>query len=115
MSKNKKQEVLCQLSEINDLACKSFKVKIKRKETDIFVIRKDDQVYAYQNVFPHAQAPLEWNSEQFLDEKKETIICALHGARFAINDGSCLDGPCEGIGLTSVEVKISENNNVLMV
>lgn len=115
MSKNKKQEVLCQLSEINDLACKSFKVKIKRKETDIFVIRKDDQVYAYQNVCPHAQAPLEWNPDQFLDEKKETIICSLHGARFTIDDGSCLGGPCEGIGLTSVDVEISEGNNVLMV
>ena len=53
MSNNKKQTVLCQLSEIDDLACKSFSVKIKRKETDIFVMRKKkilSVLYMVQNL-----------------------------------------------------------------
>ncbi len=113
MTKKSDLKTLCKLSELEDLSSKSFNIKIKRKSTDIFVIRKDDQVYAYQNVCPHAQAPLEWNPDKFLDEKKETIICALHGARFSIEEGDCLGGPCEGIGLTAVAVEIIEDNIVL--
>ena len=113
-NKEKNDQVLCSLSDIEDLSSKSFSVRIKRKETDIFVIRKDDQVYTYQNVCPHAQAPLEWNPDEFLDEEKENIICALHGAMFSIEDGDCLGGPCEGIGLTAVSVEIQAGEVVLI-
>ena len=113
MTKKSKREYLCKLSELDNLSSKSFSVKIKRKVTDIFVIRKDDKVFAYQNICPHAQAPLEWNPDEFLDEKKETIICALHGARFSIEEGICLGGPCEGIGLTVVGVEVIEGDVIL--
>jgi len=113
MTKRSGSKILCKLSELDNLTSKSFNIQIKRKSTDIFLIRKDDQVYAYQNVCPHAQAPLEWNPDEFLDEKKETIICALHGARFSIEEGDCLGGPCEGVGLTAVEVEIIKNDVVL--
>lgn len=113
MTKKLGLKVLCKLSELEDLSSKSFNIKIKRKSTDIFVVRKDDQVYAYQNICPHAQAPLEWNPDEFLDERKETIICALHGAHFSIEEGNCLGGPCEGIGLTTVAVEVVENDVIL--
>ncbi len=113
MTKKSDSKTLCKLSELDDLSSKSFNIKIKRKSTDIFVVCKDDQVYAYQNVCPHAQAPLEWNPDEFLDEKKEMIICALHGARFSIEEGDCLGGPCEGIGLRAVAVEVIEDNVVL--
>lgn len=112
-SSSSRAKVLCKLSELDELASKSFNVKIKRKNSDIFVIRKNNQVYAYKNSCPHAQAPLEWNPDQFLDEKKETIICALHGARFSIEEGDCLGEPCEGVGLTAVEVEIINGDVVL--
>ncbi len=113
MTKKSGLKVLCKTSELEDLSAKSFSVKIKRKSSDIFVIRKNDQVYAYQNICPHAQAPLEWNPDDFLDEKKEAIICALHGARFSIEKGDCLGGPCKGVGLTAVSVSIIEGDVVL--
>ena len=112
--KEKNGQILCSLSDLENLTSKSFSIKIKRKETDIFVIRKDDQVYAYQNVCPHTQAPLEWNPDEFLDAKKENIICASHGAMFSIEDGDCLGGPCEGIGLTAVSVGVQEDSIVFM-
>ena len=114
MTKKSNSKSLCKLSELKDLTSKSFNVKIKRKSTDIFVIRKNDHVYAYKNVCPHAQAPLEWNPDEFLDEKKETIICALHGARFSIEEGDCLKGPCDGIGLTAVTVEVVDDEIFLI-
>ena len=107
------KDFLCHLTDLDDLSCKSFNIKIKSQPTDIFIVRKDGQVFAYQNVCPHAQAPLEWNPDDFLDDKKETIICAMHGARFTIEEGACVEGPCDGVGLTAVAVEIKEGNILL--
>ena len=106
-------KVLCELTDLSELSSKSFSVIINRKAIDIFVIRKLDEVYAYQNICPHAQAPLEWNPDEFLDEKKETIICALHGAKFSIEEGECLSGPCNGSNLTVVPVSIVDGEVIL--
>ena len=76
-------------------------------------MRKDDQLYGYQNVCPHAQAPLEWVPHQFLSDNKDYIICAVHGAEFTIEEGACLGGPCEGVGLTPVDVEVIDNQVVL--
>ena len=113
MTKKTNSKILCKLSELEDLTSKSFNVKNKRKSTDIFVTRKNDHVYAYENICPHAQATLEWNPDEFLDEKKETIICALHGAHFSIEAGDCLGGPCEGIGLKTVSIDIVDGDVLL--
>jgi len=104
---------LCHLADLDNLSCKSFKVTINRKPTDIFIVRKGKQVFAYQNVCPHAQAPMEWNPDDFLDQKKQTIICAMHGARFTIEEGACIEGPCDGGGLTAVAVEI-KNGKILL-
>ena len=111
MTKKKSKDLfLCKLSEIDELASKTFNIKIKRQKIDIFVIRKGDQVFAYQNICPHAQAPLEWNPDQFLDSKKENIVCALHGAIFTIEEGACVDGPCDGKGLTPVDIQLVDGD-----
>lgn len=49
---------------------------------------------------------LNWLSNRFLDREAETILCDVHGARFRIEDGACLFGPCAGRGLTVVAVRI---------
>ncbi len=109
MSKRKEANFLCKLTELTDPDSRGFSVKIKRKMTDIFIVRKGDQVFGYENVCPHAQAPLEWNPDQYLDENNEYIVCALHGATFAIEDGECSGGPCNGVGLTHVDLKLLDD------
>jgi len=107
MSKNnKKENFLCKITELTDPDSRGFSVKIKRKMTDIFIVRKGDQVFGYENVCPHAQAPLEWNPDQYLDENKEYIVCALHGATFTMDEGACAGGPCNGNGLTPVNLEL---------
>ena len=103
---DKKKKPLCKLSDLEDLSCKSFTVNVKSKSTRIFIVRKDAQAFGYINICPHAQAPLEWNPDDFLDEKKEYIICAMHGAKFTIEEGACFEGPCNGVGLTSVNLSV---------
>jgi len=106
---------LCQLDDIGESDSKGFTVTIKGKQENIFVVRKKAQIYAYKNSCPHTQAPLDWRPDEFLDEDKKTIICALHGATFSIEDGRCLQGPCNGRGLQSVTVKVSEETIYLKI
>lgn len=106
MPAKKKDELLYKLSNLKDLETKSFEVKIKRKTTDIFLVKKEGAVYAYQNECPHARSPLEWTPDEFLDNEKEHIQCTFHGALFKIETGECLSGPCDGQSLTRVDVEI---------
>jgi len=105
-----KSNFICKTSEMENLSCKSFQIKIGRKETDIFLVKKDEHVFAYQDICPHAQAPLEWNPDEFLDEKKESIICAMHGAKFTIETGDCISGPCKGAALTTVKIELIDGD-----
>lgn len=107
-SKKSKEKFLCHIDDLDNLSSKSFSIKLKRKTTDIFIVKKDDKAFAYINVCPHAGAPLEWNPNEFLDENKESIICAMHGAQFSIEEGNCIGGPCNGEGLTKVSLEIQD-------
>jgi len=71
----------------------------------LILVRRGGRVYAYDNRCPHAGAPLDWLPGRFLDAEGRTIVCALHGARFRIEDGACLGGPCGGEGLTPRAVR----------
>ncbi len=105
-----KSNFLCKLSTLADPSSKSFSIKKGRKKIEIFIVRKGDKVFAYEDVCPHAQAPLEWNKDEFLDKKKENIICAMHGAVFTIEEGQCVSGPCGSAALTPVQLEIIDGD-----
>ncbi len=71
----------------------------------LILVRRGGRVYAYDNRCPHTGAPLDWTPGHFLDATGEHILCALHGARFRIEDGACLGGPCRGEGLRPRRVR----------
>ena len=64
------------------------------------------RVLVYVNSCPHIGLPLEPVPDRFLDRKREMIVCAAHGARFRIEDGKCVSGPCIGEVLEVVPVAI---------
>ncbi len=97
---------LCKTSDIEDPGSKSFDVKIKRKTQSIFVVHKDGQFFAYYNNCPHTGASLEWQEDQFLDLDKALIQCATHDARFLIDSGECIAGPCAGDQLSPLSISI---------
>jgi len=73
--------------------------------TDLFIVRHQGSVVAYRNSCPHRKVPLEWLPDQFLDEDKQFIQCATHGALFTIENGLCISGPCNHESLDSFHVK----------
>lgn len=62
----------------------------------IFAVRRDGRVHGYVNRCPHVGTPLDWIEHEFLDRNGRHIVCATHGARFRIEDGVCVAGPCQG-------------------
>ncbi|MDP3847276.1 MAG: Rieske (2Fe-2S) protein [Pseudomonas sp.] len=68
----------------------------------LFAVRREGQVYAYQNRCPHRGVPLEWQPDQFLDHSNSLIQCATHGALFLIESGECVAGPCAGQSLKAL-------------
>lgn len=68
----------------------------------LLLVRRDGQVYAYENRCPHRGIPLEWQADQFLDASGSLIQCATHGALFLIETGECVTGPCVGQALRAL-------------
>ncbi|MCQ4160935.1 Rieske 2Fe-2S domain-containing protein [Roseomonas sp. GC11] len=72
----------------------------------LFAVRQGEAVQVYVNSCPHVGVPLEIVPDRFLDGPGRHIVCAVHGARFRIEDGFCLSGPCAGDALEAVPARI---------
>lgn len=86
-----------------------------------FVIRFHDVVYAYINRCSHMELKLNFINDDFFDLNKESLICATHGALYKPETGSCLGGPCNGLGLVPISVRelegrvtLSDNNEITL-
>jgi nitrite reductase/ring-hydroxylating ferredoxin subunit len=98
---------LCRVADIADPGSKGFELDDGRS---IFLVRRGASVAGYLNSCPHTGGPLDWVEGQFLDQTRQQIVCATHGAIFAIADGLCIAGPCAGERLTPVALRESEGD-----
>jgi len=107
-------EKLCHIADVEDPGSKGFTIKQGRKERLIFIVKKDGDIFAYENECPHAGMNLEWQEDDFLDTDKSQIMCSVHGATFKIENGDCTGGPCNGEGLTVAKIEIDDNGDILL-
>lgn len=96
------------LADITDPGCREFAIGDGDWPFRGFVVRKGDDVYAYQNVCAHVGHPLNWTPDSFLTRDKDAIICASHGAMYEIESGKCVAGPCTGRSLRQVSLEIRD-------
>ena len=100
---------LCRLDEIPEGAARGFRLRdAAGREVRIFAVRRGAFAYAYVNRCPHRGTPLDWLEDQLLDEAGHQLVCATHGARFRVEDGVCLAGPCVGDQLTPVPLALED-------
>lgn len=97
---------ICRKEDIQENGAKGFTLEASSGEIAFFVVRKNGQYFAYVNSCPHTNINLEWVPNQFLDKNNELIQCSTHGAKFNIEDGICIFGPCLGRKLKSLEILI---------
>lgn len=106
------ERVLCRVEDIAEGEARGFSAA-PGGFTGLFAVKKEGRVHVYVNSCPHVGLPLEMLPHRFLDSKKQTIICSAHGARFRIQDGVCVTGPCIGEALESVPMRIVDGQVVV--
>ena len=80
---------LCHLDELPDGGSRGFDPQATGRDT-LFVVRRGPALHAYVNACPHHGTPMAWRKDAYLDGTGEHIVCAAHGAVFAMADGRCL-------------------------
>ena len=98
--------VLCRLDDIADPGGREFSFGQPPHAFEMFVVRQGERAFGYVNDCPHTHSPLNWLADRFLDPSGTLIQCGTHGARFRIDDGLCVGGPCPGAYLRGVPVKV---------
>lgn len=75
----------------------------------IFVVRTEADVYlGYVNVCPHDGLWLNVGDGEFFSEDRAFLECGRHGAKYEIDTGKCVEGPCMGKDLEPIPLIISE-------
>ena len=98
---------LCRLDEIPDGEARGFP-PLPGGFTGLFAIRQGDGVRVYVNACPHLGLPLEPLPHRFLDGARHYAVCCAHGARFRVEDGFCVSGPCAGDSLEAVPARLED-------
>jgi len=107
------ERILCRLDDISDGDSRGFPAAAGAF-TGLFAVRRGDAVFVYVNSCPHIGVPLDPAPDRFLDARKSVIVCSTHGARFRIEDGLCISGPCYGECLEAVPARIDAAGQVLV-
>jgi len=100
--------LICNTEELSDPGSYGFEVETDAELVEGFVVKNDGQYFAYRNACPHTGATLEWIEHQFLDMDGTWIQCSVHDARFVIESGECVMGPCSGESLEKLEIELKD-------
>jgi len=71
---------------------------------EVVLVRVGERVHAYRNRCPHLGLRLDWGDGRCLHAGE--LVCAMHGARFTLEEGRCVDGPCRGDALQRIAVEV---------
>ena len=91
-----------------------FEVSRDGQTLPAFVIRHSYGVSAFLNRCGHRGLELDWSLGEFFDQESRWLICATHGALYDPATGTCKSGPCNGTGLTPLDV-IEEEGAIYLV
>ncbi len=96
---------LCRISDLPESRAKGFKLL----NQSYIAVKSNGDIFVYINRCPHADTPLDWEPDDFIDGDTGLLRCATHGALFELNTGECVVGPCIGDYLTAVESRIEQD------
>lgn len=95
---------LCAVDELENPGSKGF----HNEKGHLFVVRRGEEVFVYENSCPHLGINLEWQKDHFLDSEKRLIQCSTHGALFLMDTGECIAGPCPGDRLNKLTHEVKD-------
>lgn len=98
--------LICTTDRLTDPGSYGFEIEFNGEAVEGFIVQHNGQFFAYRNSCPHTGAPLDWVEHQFLDMDGSLIQCAVHDARFYIDTGECVFGPCPGESLRKLDISV---------
>lgn len=105
------RKALCRLEDIPDGGVLGIEHALPESGAPVILTRRGDRVRAFHNECPHAGRRLDWAPGRFLFEGS-LLVCAAHGATFALDTGAGVGGPCRGAGLRAVAVQVIDGDVV---
>lgn len=103
------------LAKLEDVsAAKATIAQVPGRDMTVILIRdKDtDAIKAYVNNCPHQQVPLNEAYKVDVNPFTKTLKCSVHDAWFKVEDGECVEGPCQGDHLQPFPIRIDEAGNI---
>tara|TARA_B100000780_G_C21015465_1_gene406793 strand:+ start:308 stop:751 length:444 start_codon:yes stop_codon:yes gene_type:complete len=77
----------------------------------LLVVRTENDVYyGYANICPHNQIWLNIGDGAFFSEDGCHLQCGRHGAKFEIDSGLCIEGPCEKESLEAIPLLVDDGD-----
>ena len=101
------ERVLCRLRDLPDGEARGFPAP-PGGLVGLVALRRGGAVGVFLNSCPHLGLPLDGVPGRFQDAPGGPLVCGAHGALFAVEDGTCFDGPCAGDALEAVPVHLRE-------
>ena len=98
--------ILCTLADLAATGAKGVAIGPATDPRRIVVVATPAGIRAYANRCPHMYSTLETFPDRFLDADRRHLVCSTHGARFRVEDGLCVEGPCVDYELEPVAITI---------
>jgi nitrite reductase/ring-hydroxylating ferredoxin subunit len=114
--KNVEVYVICRASSIEPGRAKAFSLFRVNEAGEgrpfpIVVVRKNAREYfGYVNACPHEGIWLNIRSGDFFDTERKFLRCGRHGAKFEIETGLCVDGPCKDAALEPIPLVVIQGD-----
>lgn len=99
---------LCRLDDIPAGGGLEMALDASQAPRHLALFRHGGQIRVYVNACPHQGRNLAYAPNEFLFNPDGALICPHHGACFDLATGECLEGPCQGAALTSIEIVVRD-------
>lgn len=97
---------LCAVADIGDQSSEEFDIELGGVRRYVIAVREGDQVFVYLDYCPHMGYPEKFVDMRFMCTHSKKFYCAVHGARFNLDDGACTSGPPSGDFLGRFETEV---------
>ena len=108
--------IICATDDIEPGGARSFSLSRitetgESRPFPIVVVRTHaNDYFGYVNACPHQGIWLNVGAGEFFTPDRAFLRCGRHGARFEIDTGLCVDGPCDGESLKPIALAVAEGD-----
>ena len=105
--------VVASVQEMMPGTVKKFWLICDKYRVSCFLINYQGSFHAYVNSCRHLITPLDFLRHQFFTEDGRHLVCLTHGALYEPDTGLCVDGPCQGLSLRALPVRVESDEIVV--